>query len=49
MINSNRELFLFEKPVEIKQGIEVWLRNVEISMQETIAKMISYAISSFPK
>ena len=33
----------------MKQGVEKWLCDVETSMQKTIAKMINYAVSSFPK
>lgn len=33
----------------MKDGVEKWLKKVEESMQETIAKMIIYAVSSFPK
>lgn len=48
MIGMNKELFLFEKPVPMVNGVEKWLVNVEKSMQETISKMLSYAVSSFP-
>jgi len=29
-------------------GVEKWLVDVEQSMQQTISKMLSYAVSSFP-
>lgn len=32
MINSNKELFLFEKPVDMNQGVEQWLMRVESTM-----------------
>lgn len=48
MISLNKELFLFEKPIAMMDGVEHWLVNVERSMQETISKMLSYAVSSFP-
>ena len=49
MISENKELFLFEKSVPMREGVEKWLIKVEESMQETVAKMINYAVSSFPK
>lgn len=48
MISLNKELFLFERPVQMVDGVEKWLVQVEKSMQETISKMLSYAVSSFP-
>lgn len=48
MISLNKELFLFEKPVPMVDGVEKWLVQVEKSMQDTISKMLSYAVSSFP-
>ncbi len=48
MISLNKELFLFERPVPMVNGVESWLADVEKSMQETVTKMLSYAVSSFP-
>jgi hypothetical protein len=48
MISLNKELFLFEKPIPMVNGVEKWLVDVEQSMQQTISKMLSYAVSSFP-
>jgi hypothetical protein len=48
MISLNKELFLFEKPVPMVDGVENWLVNVEKQMHDTISKMLSYAVSSFP-
>ena len=49
MIGQNKELFLFEKSVPMKDGVEQWLLKVEEAMQETVARQINYAVSSFPK
>ena len=49
MISTTKELFLFEKKVNITEKPEQWLQKVEQSMQETIGKNINYAVSSFPK
>ena len=32
MISFNKELFLFEKPVAMKEGVENWLVKVESAM-----------------
>lgn len=48
MVGLNKELFLFEKSVPMVQGVEKWLVHVERSMRETISKMMSYAVTSFP-
>lgn len=48
MISHNKELFLFERAVKMIGGVEEWLVKVEEGMQETVAKMINYAVSSFP-
>lgn len=48
MISMNKELFLFERPVPIMDGVEKWLIHVERAMQETISKQLTYAVSSFP-
>lgn len=47
MISLNKELFLFETPVPMVNGVESWLVAVERSMRETISKMLSYAVTSF--
>ena len=44
-----KELFLFEKPVEFTDKPDQWLLKTESSMQDTIGKMINYAVASFPK
>jgi len=45
-----KELFLFEKKVNYHQSKpEIWLQNAETSMQETIGKLINYAVNTFPK
>jgi hypothetical protein len=49
MISPQAELFLFEKSVEFSEKPDSWLLKVETSMQETIGKMINYAVASFPK
>lgn len=48
MVSLNKELFLFEKPIKMTDGVESWIVKVENSMQETISKMLSYAVTSFP-
>lgn len=40
---------MFEKPVEYSDKPDQWLLKVESSMQDTIGKMINYAVASFPK
>jgi len=47
-VGYNKELFLFEKPVAMVDGVEKWLVQVEKSMYDTISKMLGYAVSSFP-
>jgi len=47
MVSRFKELFLFEKGIPLEQ--DNWFIKVESEMQSTIAKMISYAVSSFPK
>ena len=47
-VGYNKELFLFEKPVTMVDGVEKWLVEVEKSMHDTISKMLGYAVSSFP-
>lgn len=49
MISHRSDLFLFERPVPYSQKAEVWLLKVEYCSQETVSKMIGYAVSSFPK
>lgn len=49
MISQTKELFLFEKKVNITEKPESWLQKVEQSMQDTIGKNINYAVASFPK
>lgn len=48
MVGLNKELFLFEKSVPMVHGVEKWLVHVERAMKETISKMMSYAVTSFP-
>ncbi len=41
---------MLERRVELSNDrAEVWLQALEGSMQETVGKMIHYAVSSFPK
>ena len=49
MVSQTKELFLFEKKINITEKPESWLQKVEMSMQETIGKNINYAVASFPK
>lgn len=38
MISMNKELLLFEEPVQMRNGVENWLVKVEQAMKGTIAK-----------
>jgi len=50
LISANSELFLFENKVAYNRGkAECWLQGVESNMQETIGKLINYAVNTFPK
>ena len=48
-ISHEKELFLFEQRVKHSDKIECWLQGVEANMQETVGKLINYAVSTFPK
>jgi len=50
LISENSELFLFENKVAYNRGkAECWLQGVESNMQESIGKLINYAVNTFPK
>ena len=49
MVSHYSDLFLFQRKVNYNHKAEVWLTGVEYSAQETVSKMIGYAVSSFPK
>ena len=49
IISTTKELFQFEKKVNISEKPESWLQKVELSMQTTVGKNINYAVASFPK
>lgn len=49
MVSHYSDLFLFQRKVNYVPKTEVWLTGVEYSAQETVSKMIGYAVSSFPK
>ena len=49
-VSEHRELFMFDRRVELtNERAEAWLQLVEGSMQDSVGKMIHYAVSSFPK
>ena len=49
MISHYSDLFLLQRKVNYNYKAEIWLTGVEYSAQETVSKMIGYAVSSFPK
>lgn len=49
MFGFNEELFFFEKSVGIHEGVEGWISEVEKQMKDSLSKMISFAVSTFPK
>ena len=49
MIGRNNELLLFENSVGVHESVEGWMMEVERQMKETLSKMISYAVTTFPK
>ena len=49
IISATKELFQFEKKVNITEKPESWLQKVELSMQNTVGKNINFAVASFPK
>eukprot|EP00347_Sterkiella_histriomuscorum_P021796 403332737 len=50
LISTLNELFLFEKKVPYQQNkVECWLQGAETNMQETVGKLINYAVNTFPK
>ncbi|CAG9319683.1 unnamed protein product [Blepharisma stoltei] len=49
MVGHNGELLLFERAVGIHEGIEGWMGEVDHQMKDTLAKMISFAVATFPK
>lgn len=49
MVSHLSDFLLFERPVIYSAKAEVWLLKVEYCAQETVSKMIGYAVSSFPK
>lgn len=49
LISMTKELFQFEKKVNVSDKPEVWLQKVELAMQNTVGKNINYAVASFPK
>lgn len=49
-ISQCNELFFFEKRVPYQQNkVECWLQAAETNMQDTIGKLINYAVNTFPK
>ena len=49
MISEFKEILLFEQFVKLEGSAEQWLKEIETQMTDTVAKMIGYAVSSFPK
>lgn len=49
MFGANQEVLFFEKSVGIHEGVEGWISEVERQMKESISKMLSFAVSTFPK
>ena len=49
MLGHNEELLFFEKSVGIHEGVEGWMGEVEKQMKESLSKMVSYAVTTFPK
>ena len=49
MISELKEVLLFEQFIKLDGSPENWLKDVENQMQDTVAKLIGYAVSSFPK
>lgn len=49
MISHQKELFMFERRIKLSSKIETWMAETESAMQETVGKMINYAVNSFPK
>ena len=49
MLGHNLELLLFEKSVSIMESPEIWMADVEAGMKETLGKMITMAVTAFPK
>lgn len=49
LMGYNQELLLFEKSVNLGESPEIWLLEVEKQMKETLSKMISFSVATFPK
>ena len=49
MLGYNEELLFFERSVGIHEGVEGWLGEVEKQMKESLGKMVSFAVGTFPK
>ena len=40
---------MFERRIKLSSKIETYMAETESAMQETVGKMINYAVNSFPK
>lgn len=49
LLGYNDELLLFEKSVSLGESPEIWLMEIEKQMKETLSKMISFSVATFPK
>jgi hypothetical protein len=49
MVSIFKDVLLFDNRVKLEGSSEIWLGQVEGEMKDTISKMISYAVTSFPK
>jgi len=49
MVSAQKEMFLFENYVKLEGPPESWLKEVETQMQDSVSKLIGYAVTSFPK
>jgi len=47
IVSQNKELFLFDRHIEMSKRVEHWLLQVENTMKETTKKLLKNAIEKF--
>ena len=49
VVGHNEDVLLLETPVPVHAGVETWMSELEMEIATTLKKLVSAAISSFPK
>lgn len=49
VIGPNQDVLMLETPVAVHAGVENWMSELEVEIGTTLRKLVSAAISSFPK